>query len=194
MPSCLPYYVASTTLLPFAGAFLESQSMLICALTKLVCTDVCFAKFTHADVHSKQGARIKKSMQVVEKLPKTPSLGLQPGTRAWLLSTQATHHDVISAVAAASHSLPLAAIAWRCRASKDFFLQLVAVLRSMHVYDGEIWRFGFFWKDPRCIAEWLAANKAVLLQHIGVPFHCDFLQVRLPHSSTALSCMHACHA
>jgi hypothetical protein len=121
------------------------------------------------------------SMQVVEELPKSaPSLGLQPGTRAWLLSTQATHHDVISAVAAASHSLPLAAISWRCRASKDFFLQLVAVLRGMRVYDGEIWRFGFFWKDPQCIAEWLAANKALLLQHIGVPFHCDFLQVRSP--------------
>jgi hypothetical protein len=136
---------------------------------------------------------MENGIQVVEELPKTPSLGLQPGTRAWLLSTQATHHDVITAVAAASHSLPLAAISWRCRASKDFFLQLLAVLRGMRMYDGEIWRFGFFWKDPQCIAEWLAANKALLLQHIGVPFHCDFLQVRSPESRAAFV-MHVFHA
>ena len=116
---------------------------------------------------------------MVDELPSSTASGsLRPGTRAWLLSREASHVEVIDAIMHATHVLPPGALAWRCRASREFFEELTWHLRGAGVYSDEIWRFGFFWKHPQCISEWLAANKAVVLRHVGVPLYCEFLRVR----------------
>lgn len=70
-------------------------------------------------------------VQVVGKAgSRNSAQALTPGTRAWLLSREASDRDVLHAVTHATHALPVEQLAWRCRNSEQFFKELLEALRA----------------------------------------------------------------
>eukprot|EP00892_Ulva_mutabilis_P008268 jgi/Ulvmu1/5813/UM025_0070.1 len=119
------------------------------------------------------------TIQVVTSLPPSEAAasGLQPGSRAWLLSTHAADADVLGAVSAAAHMLPLADIAWRAKRSADFHRQLLAALRAAATFDEPTWRLALHHRDTRGVLEWLAGQPQLLTRFIGVPFDCGAAKI-----------------
>lgn len=107
--------------------------------------------------------------------------GLAPGSHAWLLSTDATDADVVTAVANATHALPLAAIAWRAKRSVAFLRQLLAALRAAAIFDEPTWRLALLHGDAQGTLEWLAALPQLPARIVGAPFECGAARV-CPHT------------
>lgn len=119
-------------------------------------------------------------LQVVTTHPprEAAASGLVPGSHAWLLSTHAADADVLAAVAAATHALPLSAIAWRAKRSADFHRQLLAVLRAAATFDEPTWRLSLLHLDTQGVLEWLAGQPGLLTRFMSAPFECGDAQVR----------------
>eukprot|EP01135_Chromosphaera_perkinsii_P000481 Nk52_evm35s96 gene=Nk52_evmTU35s96 len=75
-------------------------------------------------------------------------------------------------------SIDLSVISTRVLMQKEFFKELIQILRDRMVYDPYIWKFSFVHREMKGIGEYLLAqnDKTRVLLRVGKYFKCNFMQ------------------